>query len=338
MHCITRMIPSPPLPALAALPTAGLAVRRFSLVPGPPIHGRETLRSEALRQENVPYFRTRCLRRGGAVGSSRPKGSTAPVCGVAFAGSARKRYRSPQVPRAPNVLKRLWPSASAIRPSPAPFCWLIMPTPLPGTADRTALKSMIAHTCCVVSGKPNTLTHLTSLAVSTITQSCTSLAVGLRRCGNTNKNEIFQMRAGAIRSSLQGPDASKGRDSLGTVLPREVLVWALSARTQPFRIPFDEKLVTGQMPPPYGINAIVLAADLLGLRAAWAKRRASALRKLVAPFLVLVSPALREPHNGLVAGRESLASLDSAAPNQRLAFFLCIKANRVDFNGAAPVS
>ncbi|MEK6212280.1 MAG: hypothetical protein AABM64_18295 [Pseudomonadota bacterium] len=113
------------------------------------------------------------------------------------------------------------------------------------------------------------------------------------------------------------------------MLPREALVWVLSARTQAFRIPFDEKLVTGQMPPPYGVNSIVLAADLLGLRAAWVKRPASALRKLVAPFLVLLSPVLREPHNGLVAGRESLASLDSAAPNQRLAFLLRVEGDCV---------
>jgi len=67
------------------------------------------------------------------------------------------------------------------------------------------------------------------------------------------------------------------------VLPRKALVWALSALT--VRIPFDEKkMVTGQMPPPYGANSIVLAADPLGLRAAPAKRLAPALRKLVAPL------------------------------------------------------
>jgi hypothetical protein len=65
---------------------------------------------------------------------------------------------------------------------------------------------------------------------------------------------------------------------------------------------------------------------------------ATALRQLVTVFLVLRSSALREPHNGLVAGRESLASLDSVAPNQRPAFFLCIKANRAGFNGAALAS
>lgn len=137
------------------------------------------------------------------------------------------------------------------------------------------------------------------------------------------------MRAGAIRSALQGPDASKGRNSHGAAVPREALVWALAALTQAFRIPFDEKLATGQIPPPYGVNSIVLAADLLGLRAAWAKRPASALRKMAAPFLVLLSPVLREPHIGVGAGRESLASLDSAAPNRRLAFLLRVKGDRV---------
>jgi subfamily B ATP-binding cassette protein HlyB/CyaB len=137
------------------------------------------------------------------------------------------------------------------------------------------------------------------------------------------------MRAGATRPALQGPDTSEGRNSHGAVLPRDTLVWALSALTQAFGIPFDEKLVTGQIPPPYRVHSIALAADLLGLRAAWTKRPASALRKLVAPFLVLVYPALREPHHGLVAGRESLASLDSAAPNQRLAFLLRMEGDRV---------
>jgi hypothetical protein len=92
------------------------------------------------------------------------------------------------------------------------------------------------------------------------------------------------------------------------------------------------------MPPPYGVNSMVLAAELPGLPAAWSKRPASALRKRIAQLLVFLSPALREPHKSLVAGRESLASLDSAAPNRRLAFFLRVKANRVDFNGTAPAN
>ena len=62
------------------------------------------------------------------------------------------------------------------------------------------------------------------------------------------------MRAGAARPSLQGPDTSEGGNSHGAVLPREALVWTLSALTQAFRIPFDENLVTGQTPPPHGIS------------------------------------------------------------------------------------
>jgi len=68
---------------------------------------------------------------------------------------------------------------------------------------------------------------------------------------------------------MQGPDTSEGRNALGAVLPREALVWVLAVLTQAYRIPFDEKLVTGQMPPPYRVNSIALAVDLLGLQAAW---------------------------------------------------------------------
>ena len=64
---------------------------------------------------------------------------------------------------------------------------------------------------------------------------------------------------------------------------------------------FRSSLFTGQILPPYGANSNLFAADLLGLRAAWAKRPASALRKRVAPFLVLLfhftraAPRLRRP-------------------------------------------
>jgi len=146
------------------------------------------------------------------------------------------------------------------------------------------------------------------------------------------------MRAGSIQSSLKGPDTSEGRNSFGAVLASGALVRAPSALTRAFRVLFDEELDSGQTPPPHGVNSMVLAADLPGPPAAWAKRPVSALRKRIAPVLVFLSPALREPPKSLVAGRESLASLDSAAPSKRLAFFLRIEANRVDFNGTAPAS
>jgi len=53
------------------------------------------------------------------------------------------------------------------------------------------------------------------------------------------------MRAGATQPSLRGPDTSEGRNSHGAALPGDALVWALSALAQAFRIPSDEKLVTG---------------------------------------------------------------------------------------------
>ena len=127
----------------------------------------------------------------------------------------------------------------------------------------------------------------------------------------------------------EGPRGKKGGRAREAALDRDALVWALSALTQATRSPVDEKLLTGQIPPPYGVSSVVLGAEMLGLRAAWAKRPASSHRTLAAPFLVLLSPSLREPHYGLGAEPESLASLDSAAPNQRLAFLLCVEGDRV---------
>ena len=69
----------------------------------------------------------------------------------------------------------------------------------------------------------------------------------------------------------------------------KALVWALSALTQYFRIPFDEALVVGQFPPPYEKDSVVSAAQSLGLRAAWKSKSAAALKKTPAPFIALLS-------------------------------------------------
>jgi len=90
---------------------------------------------------------------------------------------------------------------------------------------------------------------------------------------------------------------------------------SLFARTRRICSRFDGKRATGQMLPSYGSAPIV--ADLLRLRATRFR-----LTETGGPGSASFSPALREPHHGFVAGRESLASLDSAAPNQRLAFLL----------------
>jgi hypothetical protein len=57
------MIPSPPLPAFAAFPAAGVVVRHVGLVPESSIHGRETSHGDARQRENVPKFGTRYLQR-----------------------------------------------------------------------------------------------------------------------------------------------------------------------------------------------------------------------------------------------------------------------------------
>ena len=102
----------------------------------------------------------------------------------------------------------------------------------------------------------------------------------------------------------------------------------MSALTQALRIAFEAELVAVQL-PPYGFKSTVSPGDRVGRRAALAKLPASAFQKLLALFLVPNVPALREPHKYFVAGRESLASLDSAAPNQRLAFLLRVERDRV---------
>ena len=65
---------------------------------------------------------------------------------------------------------------------------------------------------------------------------------------------------------LQGKRGDRAR---GAALDREALVWALSALSQYFRIPFDEKLAVGQVSPPYDFDSVTRAAGALGLRAGW---------------------------------------------------------------------
>ncbi len=122
------------------------------------------------------------------------------------------------------------------------------------------------------------------------------------------------------------------------VLGHEELVWVLSALSQYFRIPFDERLVTGQLSPPYDLDSVARAADLLGLRAGWKSLPAPRLKKLSAPFVGLLAPVLSEPQqHGTGVDRERLASLDPGAPVPRLAFVLRIEEDRVAFfeQGAA---
>ncbi len=113
----------------------------------------------------------------------------------------------------------------------------------------------------------------------------------------------------------------------GISFDHETLIWALSALSQYFRIPFDEKLVSSQLSPPYGFDSVARAAGSLGLRASWKALPAARLKKLTAPFVVLLAPAPCEPSTSDPVTDGS----DPAVPARRLAFVLHIEEGRVAF-------
>ena len=135
-----------------------------------------------------------------------------------------------------------------------------------------------------------------------------------------------------MQSLPAGGLQQQGGRAQNDVLGHEALVWVLSVLSQYFRIPFDERLVTGQLSPPYDFDSVARAAELLGLRAGWKPLPAARLKKLSAPFVVLLAPVLSEPQqHGTGVDRERLASLDPGAPVPRLAFVLRIEEGRVAF-------
>ena len=141
-----------------------------------------------------------------------------------------------------------------------------------------------------------------------------------------------------MQSLPAGRLQQKGGRAHEDALGHEALVWALSALSQYFRIPFDERLVTSQLSPPYDFESVARAADLIGLRTGWKALPAARLKKLSAPFIVVLDPVISEPRqHGAGVDRESLPSLDPGAPARRLAFVLRIEEDRVAFfeQGAA---
>jgi subfamily B ATP-binding cassette protein HlyB/CyaB len=136
----------------------------------------------------------------------------------------------------------------------------------------------------------------------------------------------------AAQSLPAGRLQQPGRRAREGALDREALAWALSALCQYFRIPFDEALAANQLAPPYDLESVARAAQLLGLRATWKALPAARLKKLAAPFIVVLAPVFSEPHmvNPGVA-RGGLASLDPEALVSRLAFVLHIEDGRVAF-------
>ena len=135
----------------------------------------------------------------------------------------------------------------------------------------------------------------------------------------------------AVQPLPAGRLQQEGKRAQRHTLDHEALVWVLSAFSQTFRIPFDGRLITGQLSPPYDFESVVRAAELLGLRAGWTALPASRLKKLSAPFVALLTPVFCEPHQGLGAHRKSLPSLDPEATIPRLAFVLRLEEDRVAF-------
>ena len=132
--------------------------------------------------------------------------------------------------------------------------------------------------------------------------------------------------------AVQGLPAEQGTRAQGDALDHAALVWVLGAFSQVFRIPFDEKLVACQLSPPYDFESVARAAESLGLRAGWKALPAARLKKLTAPFVVVLAPVFSEPHQvGPGANRARLASLDPEAPGERLAFVLRLEEDRVAF-------
>ena len=130
----------------------------------------------------------------------------------------------------------------------------------------------------------------------------------------------------ALKSLPAGRLQEKSKDrAKGVALDHEALVWVLSALSQVFRIPFDAKLIISQLSPPYNLDTVARAAELMRLRASWKPLPAARLKKLRAPFVVTLDPLVSEPQldSGAFTGPE--------VPNARLAFVMHIEEGRVAF-------
>lgn len=96
----------------------------------------------------------------------------------------------------------------------------------------------------------------------------------------------------------------------------DFLVWALSAFSQFFRIPFDARLLLGQFPPPHDEDAVVAAAGATGLRSAWQARSSERLQKAPTPFIAELVP----DHGGGASNQRSFAFVLRVG-DDRVAFF-----------------
>lgn len=102
---------------------------------------------------------------------------------------------------------------------------------------------------------------------------------------------------------LGGGLQQSGRRAQRDVLDQGVLVWTLSAFSQHFRIPFDERLVLSQLSPPYDLDSIPRAAELIDLRASWKSPAAKRLKALTVPFVAVLRPSAAEELEGEFSGK-----------------------------------
>lgn len=72
-------------------------------------------------------------------------------------------------------------------------------------------------------------------------------------------------------------------------IAREQFVWAVGSMCRAHRLPFDPELLRQQFPPPHGPQAIIAAAEALGLRAQRIKSSLSRLAHVPLPCLLLFS-------------------------------------------------
>lgn len=75
------------------------------------------------------------------------------------------------------------------------------------------------------------------------------------------------------------------------VLSAEEFTWGIGALAALFRRPFDPHLLLTQFPPPYTLDALLLAARGLGLDGQQVAARASPAVSLSLPALALLTPA-----------------------------------------------
>jgi ATP-binding cassette, subfamily B, bacterial HlyB/CyaB len=132
--------------------------------------------------------------------------------------------------------------------------------------------------------------------------------------------EAARQLAGEPRLATKG--SGSGRDAFS----RDSILWVLAAFCQYFRIPFDSRLASSELLPPFNAAALVSAAESLAFRARWEAQPARTLAKLTAPFAALLKPA--NPGFPLEPG---FGELGASHVSTRFTFVLRVEDGRIAF-------